>query len=79
MVETFIYNFGIRLYQAGVNIAAATGNRKARLWLDGRKGWAARMKKDLEGEAGPLIWVHAASLGEFEQGRPVMEGLRKEY
>lgn len=79
MVETFIYNLGIRLYQAGVNIAAATGNRKARLWLNGRKGWAARMQKDLEGETGPLVWVHAASLGEFEQGRPVMEALRKQY
>ncbi|WP_298741696.1 glycosyltransferase N-terminal domain-containing protein [uncultured Chitinophaga sp.] len=79
MVETFIYNIGIRLYQAGVNIAAATGNRKARLWLEGRKGWAARMKRELEGETGPLVWVHAASLGEFEQGRPVMEALRKQY
>lgn len=80
MAGTLIYNLAIRLYQAGVKLAAATGNRKARLWLQGRQGWAARMKKDLgDGKGGPLIWVHAASLGEFEQGRPVMEGLRKQY
>ena len=45
MAGTLIYNLAIRLYQAGVKIAAATGNRKARLWLQGRQGWAARMKR----------------------------------
>lgn len=80
MLATLVYNIAIRLYRAGVGIAAATGNRKARLWLQGRRGWADRMKRDLgSGKGGPLIWVHAASLGEFEQGRPVMEGLRRQY
>ncbi len=79
MLGTLIYNISIRLYRAGVGIAAATGNRKARLWLQGRKQWAARMQQGLAGGQGPLIWVHAASLGEFEQGRPVMEGLRRQY
>ena len=77
MLATFIYDLGISLYRAGVGIAAATGNAKARLWLNGRKGWAARLKKELAG-SGPLVWIHAASLGEFEQGRPILEALRKQ-
>src|SRR5688572_4120223 len=51
---------------------------KAKAWVRGRKN----IYKKLE-EAIPLtekiIWVHCASLGEFEQGRPVMEKLREEY
>ncbi|TWI88011.1 3-deoxy-D-manno-octulosonic-acid transferase [Chitinophaga japonensis] len=80
MLTTFIYNIAIQLYKAGLTIAAVTGNRKARLWLDGRRQWVGRMEKDLGKDSGtPLIWVHAASLGEFEQGRPVLEALRKQH
>jgi 3-deoxy-D-manno-octulosonic-acid transferase len=80
MLSTFIYNIAIGLYRIGLTIAAATGNQKARLWLDGRRNWAARLEKDLAGSTGgPLLWIHAASLGEFEQGRPVLEGFRQQY
>jgi 3-deoxy-D-manno-octulosonic-acid transferase len=78
MLGNAIYNIGIRSYRAGVGLAAATGNAKAKLWIDGRRHWRERMKEQLKG-AGPLIWVHAASLGEFEQGRPVLEAIRAQY
>ncbi len=50
---------------------------KARAWVRGRKGIFQKLEP-LRGQ-GPFIWVHCASLGEFEQGRPVMEGLRIQY
>jgi 3-deoxy-D-manno-octulosonic-acid transferase len=70
-----LYNIGIRLYRVGVSLAAAMGNAKARLWLSGRSGWRQQMRLG----KGDYIWVHAASLGEFEQGRPVLEAIRNEY
>lgn len=49
---------------------------KARLWTDGRKGWKDLLRQRIvRGEK--YIWIHCASLGEFEQGRPVIEAIRK--
>jgi len=61
-------------------------NRKAKSWLDGRKGLFDRMRTELgpppdggAGEKYPVIWMHCSSLGEFEQGRPVVERLRTHH
>ncbi|HVI48973.1 MAG TPA: glycosyltransferase N-terminal domain-containing protein [Chitinophaga sp.] len=78
MLATIIYNTGIRLYQAGVKLAALTGKAKAASWLKGRQDWRLRMTRDGAGSQ-PLVWIHAASLGEFEQGRPVLEAIRSQY
>lgn len=56
-------------------------NRKARLWLEGRKGLFEKIRAEMEAAAraqktGRVIWIHCSSLGEFEQGRPVMERLK---
>lgn len=74
MVDTLVYNIGIRLYRTGVSLAAFTGNAKARLWLEGRKNWREKMQVGTG-----CIWIHAASLGEFEQGRPVLEAIHNKY
>ncbi|HEV2480698.1 MAG TPA: glycosyltransferase N-terminal domain-containing protein, partial [Puia sp.] len=52
---------------------------KAKLWLEGRRGLFEQMRAELEPKKGdyPVVWMHCASLGEFEQGRPVIEGLRQ--
>jgi len=52
-------------------------NQKARKWVDGRKD----LKNQLSGIKinQPLIWFHCASLGEFEQGKPVMEAFKKRH
>ncbi len=63
-----IYNIGVRLYFLVINFASFF-NAKAKLWLDGRK---VQVIKPLEG----CTWFHFASLGEFEQGRPVLEALK---
>lgn len=78
MIATGIYNIGLRLYRMGVGLAALMGKAKARKWLDGRKDWQSKLKSANLGNEG-TIWVHAASLGEFEQGRPVIEALRTTY
>ncbi len=70
------YNFGIFLYSVGIHLAAPW-NRKARLWSQGRKGIFDRMEAVI-GADDRVIWFHAASLGEFEQGRPLMERIRAE-
>lgn len=53
----------------------APWNRKARSWLDGRKGLFEKIQEELGGKT-PAIWMHCSSLGEFEQGRPVIERLK---
>ncbi|WP_343703427.1 glycosyltransferase N-terminal domain-containing protein [Chitinophaga sp.] len=78
-LSLFLYNTGIRLYQAAVRLSASIGkNRKAQQWLDGRNNSWPALKAVVQGPE-PVIWVHAASLGEFEQGRPVLEAMRKAY
>lgn len=72
-----MYFILIHLYYLGL-IIAAPFYPKARRWIMGRLDWRKRMKRFQSGK-GNTIWFHAASLGEFEQGRPVMEALRLQH
>ena len=75
-----LYNIGTRAYFSAVALAATFGHRKARLMQEGRKGWAESLAVKMQLLAGRrVIWFHAASLGEFEQGRPLIEALRDRY
>jgi 3-deoxy-D-manno-octulosonic-acid transferase len=69
-----LYNIGIRFYWLAAGVISPW-NRKARLWLRGRRGWHDQLKGKFAGED-KVIWFHCASLGEFEQGRPVIEAIR---
>ena len=69
-----LYSLAIRSYTAAVKVAAMLGNAKAKLWVAGRKQRPAAGTDDA-----PWVWFHAASLGEFEQGRPLIEALKKQY
>ena len=71
-----LYNLGIYLYCFLVKIAALF-NVKAAQFVAGRKDWAKRLQQAMEPGA-HYIWFHVASLGEFEQGRPIMERIRQE-
>ena len=86
-MHLFIYNIFLLLYSIGIKITALW-NPKARLWLNGRKDiWAriaeVRGRPDRHREEAdsqpPLVWMHCSSLGEFEQGRPVLEALRQQH
>ena len=72
----FLYTAAIHLYSLGVKTAACFGHAKAKLWVEGRK---ATVPEPVEGPSDQWIWFHAASLGEFEQGRPVIEALKREF
>ena len=73
-----LYNAGLLAYKIGLQLAAPF-NPKARQWVVGRRGWVANLTRKLSGNEAPIAWFHAASLGEFEQGRPVMEAYRVQY
>jgi 3-deoxy-D-manno-octulosonic-acid transferase len=70
-----LYSTAIRIYSGAVTLASLFGNEKARLWTKGRKHFPSTSTNDCD----DWIWVHAASLGEFEQGRPVIEAIKKEF
>jgi 3-deoxy-D-manno-octulosonic-acid transferase len=70
-----LYNLGIRLYGLGIHIAAIF-NAKAGKWVSGRKNYW-RSLPDVSKEK--VVWFHCASLGEFEQGRPVIENWKDEF
>ena len=71
-----LYNIAINSYRAGVALASLW-NTKARLWCAGRKGLFEKMRQSID-PSQPTIWIHVASLGEFEQGRPIIERIKAE-
>ena len=73
---TLFYSLGIFLYGLAI-LLAVPFNAKARLLWTGRR----RVWNDLRHyiNNNRCIWIHAASLGEFEQGRPLIEALRSQY
>lgn len=71
----FLYNISIRIYR-GLAGLAASFNPKIKLFVTGRKGLLEKIAADLREEDQQPVWFHCASLGEFEQGRPLMEALK---
>lgn len=73
----FLYNAFIRIYSFVLWLISPF-NPKAKLWIKGRSklldNIAAKINKDKK-----RIWFHFPSLGEFEQGRPVLEKIKREY
>lgn len=77
----FFYRLFLLLYKTGVWVAALQ-NKKAKLWLQGRENWHQKLQKNVQErftEGQQTIWMHCASLGEFEQGRPIFEDLKKRH
>ncbi len=72
----FFYTLGISLIKFIYWLAAAV-NPKAKAFVNGRRDQRKKLLATFPlSTSGPLIWFHCASLGEFEQGRPVMEALK---
>lgn len=74
----FLYSLGLSLYALLLRLVAPFVP-KAAAWVAGREGLLPRIEQALAADAAPRVWVHCASLGEFEQGRPLIEGLRRQY
>lgn len=71
-----IYNTAIATFDVTIRLASLFHN-KAQQLVEGRKNSWGKLEKFASNNYDKVIWFHAASLGEFEQGRPVMEELRK--
>lgn len=77
----FFYTLGIRLSVALAYIVALF-HPKTRKWVAGQRNWQSAvcsLQLAIGSQQPPTFWFHAASLGEFEQGRPVIEAVRKQY
>lgn len=72
-----LYNLVVQTAWIILNLAAQF-NAKLRLFVDGRKDTFAFLEANLS-KSDQIIWVHTASLGEFEQGLPVIEAIRSSY
>lgn len=89
-----LYTLAIHLLTAGIRLASIF-HPKAKQWVAGRRKWREQLAKATNGKPltpppslltphpSPLtphcLWLHAASLGEFEQGRPILEAVREQY
>ena len=73
----WLYTFGLTLYVWLIRLVAPR-HPKARLWIDGRKDLYKRMAETID-PTDRIVWVHVASLDEFEQGRPIIERIRKTH
>ena len=72
-----IYNIVIYFVLWGIAIASLFSKKVRKMWKGEREAFKL-LKQKVDPDA-KYIWFHAASLGEFEQGRPLMERIRKEH
>ncbi|MFZ1528396.1 MAG: glycosyltransferase N-terminal domain-containing protein [Ferruginibacter sp.] len=77
-MSLFLYKLSLFFINAGLQVAALW-KPKAKLWVKGRQNLLENLEAAFSGNQAPVIWIHTASLGEFEQGRPVIERIKKEY
>jgi len=73
----FLYAIAISGLGAGIWLAQGF-SAKARLWVLGRRRWRERLPA-APADRAPVLWMHVASLGEFEQGRPLLEAFRRRH
>jgi 3-deoxy-D-manno-octulosonic-acid transferase len=73
-----IYDIILTFYHLGIFLLALV-HPKAKAWVHGRRGQWLRIRRDMETVPAhiPVVWMHCASAGEFEQGRPILEKLRE--
>ncbi len=70
-----LYRFGLSIFYILMKFASLW-HPKAKLWVNGRQHWEEELRSKV-GKIESSVWFHFASLGEFEQGRPVLEALKK--
>jgi len=76
-LNIFFYHIFLFLFRTGAVISSLF-NSKTKKWLLGRKDIFNKLETSISNDAN-IIWMHCSSLGEFEQGRPVLEKLRLQY
>jgi 3-deoxy-D-manno-octulosonic-acid transferase len=73
----FFHTFFVLLYRLLISFSALGGDAKAKKWIKGRKNWKTSLSALFRDNSNPVVWIHVASVGEFEQGLPVLEQLQK--
>lgn len=76
-MAVIFYNIFLWLFRV-ITLVASIFYPKAKKWITGRKNIFEKMDAAISGNSN-IIWMHCASLGEFEQGRPILEKLRNTY
>ncbi|MBR4300914.1 MAG: 3-deoxy-D-manno-octulosonic acid transferase, partial [Bacteroidales bacterium] len=74
----YLYTFGILCYGLAIRLASLF-DKKAKLWVAGRRDIFQQIRNKLADNNSPVAWFHASSLGEFEQCRPVIDAFKKQY
>lgn len=74
----FLYNIVILIIRLLAR-ASSIFNPKIRLLISGHSNLAERINQSFATNQSPVVWIHCASLGEFEQGRPIIEAFKKTY
>lgn len=75
----FLYTTGIRLYGLVARLAAL-GNSKAAEWVKGQRQWKQDLlERQPQLSQGSWLWIHVASMGEYEQAAPIIEACRLHY
>ena len=77
-MKSWLYDISLWGYWQGIQLAAPF-NEKANLFREGRKNWKTDLQTAFEKNKKPVAWFHCASLGEFEQGRPLIEAFKEHY
>lgn len=72
-----IYHLFLKVYKFSI-LFATLFSPKAKLWIKGRKDIFSKLEESIRTNDA-VIWMHCASLGEFEQGRPVLEKIKQQY
>ncbi len=76
-MDLLLYNFFLGLYRLAARLSSLF-NDKAAKWVKGRKNIFQSIEKAIQ-PGQRVVWIHCASLGEFEQGRPLIEWIREQY
>jgi 3-deoxy-D-manno-octulosonic-acid transferase len=74
---TIVYRLGIFFYGLLIRVYALL-NAKAKQFVEGRKNWERTLNNNIDAKSS-YLWFHCASLGEFEQGRPVIEEIKNRF
>ena len=73
-----LYSFGLKIIELLTHVAALF-NPKAKEFISGRKRVWEKLSDQLGNNTAPILWVHCSSVGEYEQGRPVMEAFKQQF
>lgn len=74
-----LYTLVIYIYGLAIKVMSFR-NEKAKQWVNGRKNWQKTLSGKIQGLGSEKrVWMHCASYGEFEQGRPVLEAIKKQH